>query len=122
MDFFISVLIIMKPQPSPEQGSAYQENPTKVRLRMSLLRLSLPAPVITKFAYSLSPNFLFSPSTDFVYTRETSLFYDQKRLINLKFDIFRDSLIAKYGKTASLANRMYAKVNMNHICNVQPSS
>ena len=36
--------------------------------------------------------------------------------------MFRDSLISEYGKTASLANGMYAKVNMNHICNVQPSS
>ena len=40
---FISGGLIPKPQPSPEQGSAYQENPTEVRTRMSSLRSSLPA-------------------------------------------------------------------------------
>ena len=46
---WISGGLIFKPQPSPAQGSAYQENPTEVRPRTSSLRSSLPACHILTF-------------------------------------------------------------------------
>ena len=50
--FFISGWPILNPQPSPEHKSAYQENPTEVRPRMSSLRLSLPGWLTVKSEYS----------------------------------------------------------------------
>ena len=77
-------------------------------------------PVNTKFAYLLSPDFLFSASPEFVYTRETSIFFLKFAWENFILLCYSWCLHVFFHRLNLLSSYVYRRIWLQ-VCNGLPS-